>query len=58
MIKYWLDICKNSLLAIYRKSNFAKVNTDALFKAVDIDDSGDISEDEWVTELHNFIFIY
>ena len=31
-----------------RKSNFAKVNTDALFKAVDVDNSGDISESEWV----------
>jgi hypothetical protein len=32
----------------YRKSNFAKLNTDALFKAVDADGNGNISEDEWV----------
>eukprot|EP01016_Furgasonia_blochmanni_P043033 TRINITY_DN578_c0_g1_i11.p3 TRINITY_DN578_c0_g1~~TRINITY_DN578_c0_g1_i11.p3 ORF type:complete len:116 (-),score=17.85 TRINITY_DN578_c0_g1_i11:367-714(-) len=30
------------------KSNFAKLNTEALFKAVDIDKNGNISEDEWV----------
>lgn len=33
---------------ITRKSNFAKVNTDALFKAVDVDNSGTITEDEWM----------
>ena len=32
----------------YRKSNFAKLNTDELFKAVDEDNSGTISEDEWL----------
>lgn len=32
---------------LFRKSNFAKVNTDALFKAVDVDNSGTITEDEW-----------
>ena len=33
---------------IKRKSNFAKLNTDELFKAVDEDNSGTISEDEWL----------
>lgn len=37
-----------SLLDCLRKSNFAKVNTDALFKAVDVDNSGTITEDEWM----------
>ncbi|EGR34673.1 hypothetical protein IMG5_004210 [Ichthyophthirius multifiliis] len=31
-----------------KQSNFAKVNTDALFKAVDVDNSGTITEDEWL----------
>jgi hypothetical protein len=31
-----------------RKSNFAKINTDALFKAVDVDKNGNISEEEWL----------
>ena len=31
-----------------RKSNFAKLNTEALFKAVDADGNGRISEDEWL----------
>ena len=31
-----------------RKSNFAKLNTEALFDAVDFDKSGDITEDEWM----------
>ncbi|CAD8126001.1 unnamed protein product [Paramecium sonneborni] len=30
------------------KSNFAKLNTEALFDAVDFDKSGDITEDEWM----------
>ena len=31
-----------------RKTNFAKLNTDALFKAVDVDNSGTIEEEEWI----------
>jgi len=31
-----------------RKSNFAKVNTEELFRAVDLDNNGDISEEEWM----------
>ena len=31
-----------------RKSNFAKINTEALFDAVDFDKSGGITEDEWL----------
>ena len=30
------------------KSNFAKVNTESLFKCVDFDNGGTISEDEWL----------
>eukprot|EP01017_Pseudomicrothorax_dubius_P040144 TRINITY_DN6242_c0_g1_i5.p1 TRINITY_DN6242_c0_g1~~TRINITY_DN6242_c0_g1_i5.p1 ORF type:complete len:129 (+),score=33.09 TRINITY_DN6242_c0_g1_i5:69-455(+) len=30
------------------KSNFAKLNTEALFKAVDKDKNGNISEEEWL----------
>lgn len=30
------------------KSNFAKINTDELFKNVDIDNNGEISESEWI----------
>ncbi|CAD8097788.1 unnamed protein product [Paramecium primaurelia] len=30
------------------KSNFAKLNTEALFEAVDFDKSGDITEEEWM----------
>ncbi|CAD8209501.1 unnamed protein product (macronuclear) [Paramecium tetraurelia] len=30
------------------KTNFAKVNTQALFNAVDFDKSGQITEDEWM----------
>ncbi|EGR33555.1 hypothetical protein IMG5_049300 [Ichthyophthirius multifiliis] len=37
----------------YWKSNFAKVNTDALFKAVDIDNSGTITQDEWMEFWHD-----
>lgn len=33
---------------VNRKSNFAKLNTEALFDAVDFDKSGDITEDEWM----------
>jgi Ca2+-binding EF-hand superfamily protein len=33
---------------MYRKSNFAKLNTEELFKSVDTDNSGTISEDEWL----------
>lgn len=33
---------------IDRKSNFAKINTEALFDAVDFDKSGGITEDEWL----------
>ena len=33
---------------IIRKTNFAKLNTDALFKAVDVDNSGTIEEEEWI----------
>jgi Ca2+-binding EF-hand superfamily protein len=32
----------------HRKSNFAKVNTEELFRAVDLDNNGDISEEEWM----------
>ncbi len=35
-------------LTTIRKSNFAKLNTDALFKAVDADNNGAISEEEWI----------
>lgn len=28
--------------------NFAKINTNELFKAVDFDNSGSITEDEWM----------
>jgi hypothetical protein len=31
-----------------RKTNFAKLNTEALFQAVDFDKSGEITEDEWL----------
>ncbi|CAD8060964.1 unnamed protein product [Paramecium sonneborni] len=31
------------------QSNFAKINTEALFKAVDFDNSGDITIQEWLT---------
>lgn len=31
-----------------RKTNFAKLNTEALFKAVDFDRSGEITKDEWL----------
>ena len=31
-----------------RKSNFAKLNTEELFKSVDTDNSGTISEEEWL----------
>jgi hypothetical protein len=31
-----------------RKKNFAKVNTEALFRAVDKDKNGNISEEEWL----------
>jgi hypothetical protein len=33
---------------ILRKENFAKINTEALFNAVDFDKSGEITEDEWL----------
>lgn len=32
-----------------RKSNFAKVNTEAMYKAIDIDKNGEIDETEWLT---------
>ena len=32
----------------YRKSNFAKLNTNALFNAVDKDNNGEIEFDEWL----------
>lgn len=32
----------------FRKSNFAKLNTNELFNAVDADKNGNISEDEWM----------
>lgn len=32
----------------FRKSNFAKLNTEELFKSVDTDNSGTISEEEWL----------
>ena len=35
-------------ISIFRKTNFAKLNTDALFKAVDVDNSGTIEEEEWI----------
>lgn len=38
----------NSDLNSFRKSNFAKLNTEELFKSVDADGNGTISEDEWV----------
>lgn len=31
-----------------RKSNFAKLNTEELFKQVDADNNGAIEEDEWL----------
>lgn len=37
-----------TLSQLYRKSNFAKLNTEALFKAVDADGNGTISQDEWI----------
>jgi Ca2+-binding EF-hand superfamily protein len=45
-LKYWYPhpapITKN------RKSNFAKLNTEALFNAVDKDGNGSIDLDEWL----------
>ena len=32
----------------YRKSNFAKVNTNELFQAVDKDNNGSIEKHEWM----------
>ena len=31
-----------------RKANYAKVNTDELFKSVDIDNNGTIEKSEWL----------
>ena len=39
---------KNAKFKMKRKSNFAKINTEALFDAVDFDKSGGITEDEWL----------
>ena len=36
------------LKILLRKNNFAKLSTDALFKSVDADNNGAISEDEWM----------
>jgi len=57
-IKFWLTIftllfilkCIIFLTISFfpRKSNFAKVNTEELFRAVDLDNNGDISEEEWM----------
>jgi phosphotransacetylase len=33
---------------INRTTNFAKLNTEALFNTVDFDKSGEITEDEWL----------
>ena len=33
---------------LFRKSNFAKINTKALFEAVDKDKNGAIEYDEWM----------
>lgn len=32
----------------FRKTNFAKLNTEALFKAVNFDKTGEITEGEWL----------
>lgn len=37
--KYWFF----KIYIFFRQSNFAKLNTEALFKAVDFDNSGDIT---------------
>ena len=37
---------------IIRKSNFAKINTDELFKAVDKDHNQEIDLDEWMSFWH------
>ena len=42
----WMNI--SWCLKNRRKSNFAKVNTEELFRAVDLDNNGDISEEEWM----------
>lgn len=47
-------LLSSGILFFKRKSNFAKLNTDELFKAVDEDNSGTISEDEW---LHFWISV-
>ena len=39
---------KKNYKLIKRKGNFSKLNTDELFRAVDTDNSGDITEEEWV----------
>ena len=42
-------VLSEKFLTIFvRKGNFSKLNTDELFRAVDTDNSGDITEDEWV----------
>lgn len=38
----------NFFLLIIRKANFAKLNTDELFKSVDVDNNGTIEEEEWL----------
>ena len=45
-LKYWLKKVSKFFKFFNRKGNFSKLNTDELFKAVDTDNSGDISEDE------------
>mgnify|MGYP002620469771 CR=1 FL=1 len=42
------ETTKEMRIICNRKSNFAKLNTDALFKAVDADNNGAISEEEWI----------
>jgi Ca2+-binding EF-hand superfamily protein len=44
-LKFWLA---NFKWPCFRKSNFAKLNTEELFKSVDADNNGAITEDEWV----------
>ena len=35
-------------MTFYRKNNFAKLNTNELFRSVDADGNGAITQDEWV----------
>lgn len=41
-------IIGNSLIKYVRKSNFAKLNTNALFNEVDKDKNGSITLEEWL----------